>query len=244
MPPKLRGTDVDMTEHEQTIADNPPPSTLAAQLVGNFSTRQQPLKQNDPEDLKRLLAEVHSFSNISDEDADPQTKLDQNHKIIFLFVRLVLEPLTQDELFLVTAQTLSTACQALQVLKKTVEETPAVLLHIPAAGSSNDTGGEVLWSWLFPRLLTLIGRGLCTASQSSKGGDSEDSRSQAHELLQDEIARFFNLAFRVAPGLTTSEGDLGMLLFCYLKDCISGKSKASVATIACLRCCRCGDPNI
>lgn len=227
MPPKSRGNeDVEMKDRSHTSDDNPPPSTLTAQLVDNLSTRRQPLKQNDPEDFKKLLAEVQTFSNDTNGDVDPETKVEQNHKTIFLFVRLVLEPLTRNDRLLVTAQTLSTACQALQVLKKTIEETPAVLLHITAAGSSNDTGGEVLWSWLFPRLLTLIGLDICAVSQSTDESGSKDSENEVHGHLQNEIASFFNLAFRVASGLTTKHGDLGMLLLSYFKDCIDGELKA------------------
>lgn len=232
MPPKSRGNiDVEMKDHRETTDNNPPPSTLAAQLVDNLSIRVRPSKQNDPEDLKGLLEEVQSFSNVPDAELDPETKVEQNHKTIFLFVRLVLEPLTRNDPFLVTAQTLSTSCQALQLLKKTIEETPTVLLHIAAVGSSNDTGGEILWSWLFPRLLTLIGHDFCTASQSTDGSNSGDSGSEVQEILQNEIASFFNLAFQIASGLTTKHGDLGILFFSYLKGCVNGMLKKIVTAI-------------
>lgn len=229
MAARSRGLDVEMAENGDATNNEPPPSTLAAKLVDNLSTREpQPLKKNGPEDFKTLLAEVQSFSKIPDGQIDIKTKIDQNHKTIFLFVRIVLEPLTSEDPSAVTPQSLSTACQALQVFKKAVEETPGVLMHIADSGSSNDTGGEILWEWLLPRLLTLIGRDHGISSSDSGRVQPEESVENDYGLLQIEIASFLNLTFRIASGLMMKEGDLGMALFTYLKDCTNGKFSGEV----------------
>lgn len=218
MPIKSRGADVEMTGNE------PPPATLAAQLVDNLSSQRQPRKQNDPNDYQRLLAEVRSFSNVPDgEEMDIETKVEQNQKTIFLFTRLVLEPLAKDGQPPATRQTLSTACQALQVMKKSIDESPSVLLYIAAAGSLNDTEGEVLWSWLFPRLLTFVGRDHCAVPPNRDDDNPEGSENRTHELLQSAVASFLNWVLRIASGLPIREGNLGMLLFSYLKDCTNSE---------------------
>lgn len=181
----------------------PPPSTMAAQLINNLSSTNKSSRQGGQDalealsELQRLAAEVEQSSSLD-------LKLEHNHMLIYVFVRLVLEPLLTDDPFMDVPKIVSHASDALDAFISAIKETPSVLSCIPEPGSLQNRGEEPLWIWLFPRLLELLGRKQCDA-------------------LTEKIKDLFFVSFQ-AVSRSPTLWNLASLFFCYLKDCAASKS--------------------
>lgn len=182
-----------------------PPSTMAAALINNLRTGNQ---QRGPveDDLKRLVREVSEMESSLAQTHDPIAKLEYKHKIIYLFSRTVLERLDGNAsdsfdpvdvpMFLVHAS------DTLDLFMTTIKEFPAVLDYtLPQGTYFQSRGQEPLWIWLFPRILTLLGR--------------ETSGS-----LTDKIKDFFFVAFQVVSR-SPKLWNLNSFFFSYLKECVA-----------------------
>jgi serine/threonine-protein kinase ATR len=207
------GTDGDrravgITTHEL------PPSTLAAQLVNNISTAHRPSRYNTQEDYQRLLADIARFENTSNGGISLEAKLEHHHKLIYVVSRAVLEVLTREDPFADVQQLLTQATEALQFLTATVKETPAVLLHVAGPDANFRSGfHEPLWLWLFPRVLTLLGRDHC-------------------EPLHDKILEFFSTSFLVISKSAQHWNNASIFVY-YLKECADSMSEFSYITMNC-----------
>ncbi|TVY28597.1 Protein kinase [Lachnellula hyalina] len=179
-----------------------PPSTMAAQLINNLSTTNKPSREPEQDDLKRLMTEVSELENSSTKLSNLDVKLEHKHKLIYVFARAVLERLSNDDPFINTAQLVSQASEALDIFTSTIRETPAVLTYILKPQETLQARGqEPLWMWLFPRVLTLLGRREC-------------------EDLTDKIKSFFSTSFQ-AVAQSPKLWYLSSLFFSYLKECAS-----------------------
>lgn len=179
-----------------------PPSTMAAQLINNLSTTNKPSREPEQDDLKRLMTEVSELENSSTELSNLDVKLEHKHKLIYVFARAVLERLSNDDPFINTAQLVSQASEALDIFTSTIRETPAVLAYVLTPQETLQARGqEPLWMWLFPRVLTLLGRREC-------------------EDLTDKIKSFFSTSFQ-AVAQSPKIWYLSSLFFSYLKECAS-----------------------
>jgi serine/threonine-protein kinase ATR len=179
---------------------DPPPSTMAAQLINNLSTPTKPSRQVEQEDLKKLMDEVSNQEASIAEFSNAETKLEHKHKLIYVFARAVLERLAGDDPFLDVQKMIPQASDALDIFMSTIKEIPDVLAYCVGPGFPLlSRGQEPLWFWLFPRVLALLGRRQCDA-------------------LTEKIKDFFYVSFQVvarSPKLWT----LSSLFFCYFKDC-------------------------
>jgi serine/threonine-protein kinase ATR len=181
-----------------------PPSTMAAQLINNLSTTNQPSRPVEQDDLQRLMTEVSDLENNSNKTDDVAIKLEHNHKLIYVFARAVLERLTKDDPFMNVQQLVSQASDALDVFMGAIREIPGVLNYVlPAGVMLQGRGEEPLWLWLFPRVLTLLGRWQC-------------------EALTEKIKDFFYVSFQ-AVARSPKLWNLSSLFFNYLRDCASSK---------------------
>lgn len=180
-----------------------PSSTMAAQLINDLSTT-APRRRAGPNDLATLMTEVSSLENNADTVLDAGARLGHKHKLIYVFTCAVLDRLSSNDPFMNIPQLVSQGSEALDIFILTLKETPEVLdfiddLESPLPGR----GQSALWIWLFPRILTLLGR------------------PQLDELVE-KIKDFFYACFQVvarSPRLWK----LSSAFFFYLKECITGK---------------------
>lgn len=189
-----------------------PPSTMAAQLISNLANPSNGNPTNRPstsrelkqDELKRLMIEVSELENSAHELTDPHVKLEHKHKLICVFARAVLERLDNDDPFMNLPQLMSQASDALDIFISTISEVPSVLEYTLSPDTPLQTRGpEPLWVWLFPRVLTLLGRRGCDA-------------------LTEKIKDFFYICFQVVSR-SPKLWKLNFLFFSYLRDCASGK---------------------
>jgi serine/threonine-protein kinase ATR len=145
-----------------SLANQPPASTLAAQLVDNISTpaarSSHPVETSE---LKRLFAVIERIKNQPELAKTPQEKTEHNHILIYVYARVVLEGLQWDDPFAKQAALLTEASKALNFLEVTINETPNVLLHVAEDGAFLFRGREPLWLWLLPRILRMLGSEPC-----------------------------------------------------------------------------------
>jgi serine/threonine-protein kinase ATR len=181
----------------------PPQSTMAAQLINNLSSTNKPSRQNGQDDL-RALWELSNMANSAEELSSLDLKLEYHHKLIYVFVRLVLEPLTTDDPFLDVQNVVSQASDAIDAFILAIKETPSVLAYVSAPGSFQGREHEPLWVWLFPRLLALLGRRRC-------------------DSLTEKIKDLFFVSFQ-AVARSPTLWYLASLFFCYLKECVTSTS--------------------
>jgi len=178
-----------------------PPSTMAAQLINNISTGNNPSRTSERDDLQRLMAEISQIESQGTETGNIELQTQNAHKLIYVFTRAVLERLSQDDPFVNVTEMVAHASDALDVFATVIKETPGVLVLIP---SENDQlqgrGIEQLWLWLFPRLLPLLGR----------------PKMQA---LSDKIKSLLLRAFEVVA-VSPQLWCLSASMFVYLRDCV------------------------
>ena len=205
MAPMSRNNAANNGPNGQVIADGAfeaPSSTMAAALINNISTSKAP-QLIPQDDLHRVMSEVSSRENNIEELTESE-KLEHKHKLIYVFVRAVLERLSRDAPFNNVETLIDQALEALDILISTVREVPDVLLHtLNPETSLHSRGQEPLWLWLFPRLLTLLGRRNC-------------------ERLTDRIKECFRVVFQVVTE-SPKLWDLSSLFFYYLKECVTSK---------------------
>jgi serine/threonine-protein kinase ATR len=179
---------------------DPPPSTMAAQLINNISTVNKPSRPAEQDDLQKLMAEVSELENNSTKLGRPEIKVQHKHKLIYVFARAVLEKLSQDDPFMNVQQMVAQASDALDIFMTTIKENPNVLDYVLEPEENLRTRGrEPLWIWLFPKLLVLLGRREC-------------------ETLTEKIKDFFYVSFQ-AVAQSPRLWNLSSFFFFYLKEC-------------------------
>ena len=180
---------------------DPPPSTMAAQLINNLSNTNKPL-QDEQDDLGILMKEVSDLENSSPELLDAESKLKHKHKLIYVFARAVLERLMKDDPFMNMAQLVSQASEALDIFMSTIKDTPGVLGYaLQPEVVLPGRGQKPLWIWLFPRVLTFLG-------------------PPQFDSLREKIKDFFYVSFQ-AVGRSPKLWNLSSFFFSYLRDCVT-----------------------
>jgi len=192
---------------------DPPPSTMAAQLINDLSaTDSNHLpRPNEQDELKALMLEVSNAENSIAEFANTGAKLEHKHKLIYVLTRTILERLTNDDPFMDHGRVVSEASDALDVFMGIVKETPDVLDYMLGPNSIlQGRGQEPLWIWLFPRILALLGRRHC-------------------EILTEKIKDFFYVSFQ-AVAQSPKLWNMPAFFFFYLKECVVGMYNPSILT--------------
>jgi serine/threonine-protein kinase ATR len=193
-----------MASVDEEVGDYaPPPATLAAQLVNNLTNGRKPSFREEQDDFKLIVAEVSNFDKIKDDNTTLEEITEYNHKLVYVVSKATLEVLINDDPFANQARLIEQASQGLEVLIASIQETPSILEAVAAPDSTLRTGRDIpLWLWLFPRLLTLVGRDRC-------------------EALQDRLNLFFKSAFTVSKSPRLS--NLASHFFYYLRHCADGQ---------------------
>jgi serine/threonine-protein kinase ATR len=175
---------------------------MAAQLISNLSTTGETLRPVEQDDLEMLMKDVSDLENSAIQSDEIAVKLDHKHKLIYVFARAVLERLSVDDPFMNHDQLVSQALEALDIFMLAIKELPGVLDHVlPADATLQSRGQEPLWAWLFPRVLTLLGRRQC-------------------ENLTEKIKDFFYVSFQ-AVARSPRHWNLNSFFFTYLKECVT-----------------------
>ncbi|KAF3768709.1 hypothetical protein M406DRAFT_98727 [Cryphonectria parasitica EP155] len=139
----------------------PPPSTLAAELVGNISTTVRSSRPDENNELKRLLETIEAVRNNPESLKTVAERVGHNHVLIYVYACVVLDGLKWDDPFTSRDQLRLKTEHAVQFLKMTIQETPQVLKYTADVGAFLHRGREPLWVWLFPKLLKMLGHPHC-----------------------------------------------------------------------------------
>jgi serine/threonine-protein kinase ATR len=148
----------------------PPPSTLAAQLVENISVSNKSSRSDENTELRRLFATIERVKDDPELLKTASERIEHNHMLIYVYSRVVLDNLKLDSPFVQRDHVRSEALKAINFLRFTVKETPAVLLHSIDSHGLLYRGQEPLWIWLLPHLLKLLGHAECLDIEGAMEG--------------------------------------------------------------------------
>ena len=183
----------------------PPPSTLAAQLVENISTSTSGTSTRSTEngELKQLFSVIENIKNNPDLLQTSEDKTRHNHMLIYVYFRAVLDALRPDDPFLDKERIRAEGSKAIHFLKLAVVETPPVLVCSAEPDEFLSRGSEPLWTWAFPKILRLLGH------------------PQYHELSEPMI-NLCQCIFKVASRHAHLRSSLSSMVY-YVKEIVAGK---------------------
>lgn len=151
-----------------------PPSTLAAQLVENISAPTKSSRPDETAELKRLFATIEKIKNQPELLSNSAERIEHNHMLIYVYARVALESLRWEDPFADISLLSTEALRAINFLRVTIKETPAVLLVVSAENQYIFRSREPLWVWIMPKVLKLLGREQCTALTAAVEGLLQD----------------------------------------------------------------------
>ncbi|KAK1839602.1 protein kinase rad3 [Colletotrichum chrysophilum] len=143
------------------VANAPPPSTLAAQLVENLPASTKSTRSDENTELRSLSAVIERVKNNPGLLRTPDERTEHNHMLIYVYSRVVLDGIKLDDPFADKKVIRSEALKAINFLKVTIEETPIVMNYTTDGKQFVFRGEEPLWVWVFPKVLKLLGHARC-----------------------------------------------------------------------------------
>ncbi|KAI8161324.1 hypothetical protein K4K49_000489 [Colletotrichum sp. SAR 10_70] len=143
------------------VANAPPPSTLAAQLVENLPASTKSTRSDENTELRSLSAVIERVKNNPGLLRTPDERTEHNHMLIYVYSRVVLDGIKLDDPFADKKVIRSEALKAINFLKVTIEETPIVINYTTDGKQFVFRGEEPLWVWVFPKVLKLLGHARC-----------------------------------------------------------------------------------
>ncbi|KAI8227868.1 Protein kinase rad3 [Colletotrichum sp. SAR 10_96] len=143
------------------VANAPPPSTLAAQLVENLPASTKSTRSDENTELRSLSAVIERVKNKPGLLRTPDERTEHNHMLIYVYSRVVLDGIKLDDPFADKKVIRSEALKAINFLKVTIEETPIVMNYTTDGKQFVFRGEEPLWVWVFPKVLKLLGHARC-----------------------------------------------------------------------------------
>ena len=145
-------------------SNGPPPSTLAAQLVENISVSNKSASRFDENsEYKSLLGMIQRVKDNPELLRSPKDRLEHNHMLVYVYCRAILDPITLklEEPFVDKPVVRAECMKAINFLRFTINETPAVLECSSDRQEFQFQGSTPLWLWLLPRLLCILGHPKC-----------------------------------------------------------------------------------
>lgn len=139
----------------------PPPSTLAAQLVDTISPSTKSSRSDENSELKGLFATIQKVKDDPTILSSSAERLGHNHMLIYVYSRVVLESIKLDDPFLDRNHVRTEALKAINFMRFTIKETPAVISYSSSDHGLLFRGVEPLWVWLLPQLLRMLGHTYC-----------------------------------------------------------------------------------
>ncbi|KAI9795603.1 MAG: serine/threonine-protein kinase M1 [Piccolia ochrophora] len=206
MPSMARGPGPVMQHNGAANASNDPrdipPSTIAAQIVNNFTVNGKPTT-DDGGSFEQLLMEIlGSEEGPLSESSFGDGDIDLNYDLVVVVTRAGLEVLLGEDPFTRVDRLLPQARNSLLVIKSALKRTPAILFE---RGSSQRKVSVAvpLYIWLFPKLIALLS---CR--------DAEDLQQTVKETL-------FSIFYSVSrtPDLWESMGSLVL----YVEESVKGR---------------------
>lgn len=144
-----------------SVGNGPPPSTLAAQLVGNIAASDRSSRPDETAELKKFFAVIENVKDNPDLLETPGDRLKHNHMLIYVYVRVVLEGLKWDDPFADRTQFRTEGLRTINFLRITLQETPEVLAEVSDGESFLFRGRQPLWRWILPKVLKMLGHSQC-----------------------------------------------------------------------------------
>ena len=133
---------------------DPPPSTLAAQLVQHFTNGTRRPKLQDHEAFRQLLLEVLGTAADQSGPLVPfENDVDINSKLIYVIVKAGLESPSSRNPFSNGSDSYQEVVDSLAALEVTINTCPKVLFVTSPNQEAQSLGSVQLYQWLFPRLL-------------------------------------------------------------------------------------------
>ena len=137
--------------------NEPPQSTLAAQLVNKITNDNKRLRNQDDETFKQLLREVlDNESEMTSTAITGENGFDVNYKLIYVIVKAGLHTLTQDDPFNHRGEKTRQAVESLRAIQVTLRRNPTLLFLTPTRNDNGSHQDVPLLLWLMPKLLVLL----------------------------------------------------------------------------------------
>ena len=146
--------------------ENPPPSTLAAQIVNNLTKKAHSWQNR--ESFQQLLREILDAEDEKDGQSDSiETNVEVNHKIIYVVIRSGIEGLFRDDPFNKKAGLVEQGLRSVAVIGLTIKRSPEVLFFTPKIGEFEPKLNGPLFLWLIPILLSVLAYEGCGGIQTA-----------------------------------------------------------------------------
>lgn len=144
--------------NEMHPAGDPPQSTLAAQIVNQFTDGKRRPKTQDQETFRQLLREVLAFdSERLPQENTFESSIDVNHKLIYVIVKAGIDVLTYESPTGEPSDLSMQAIDSVAAIEITIRKCPEVLFVTASNQEIDLRCGGPLFTWLLPKLLTLAG---------------------------------------------------------------------------------------
>lgn len=185
-----------------------PASTLAAQIADNITQGKIIPKNEDKEQLQKLLQEILQTYDESEEVTENvETRVDVNHRLIYVVVRVGLEYLFSDNPFNDKNELRKQAYESLSVVELTLRRSPEVLFSVLQDHGTELSHSGPLYLWLIPRLFMVPVQ-------------IEDSKIYVRTL------QVLQTALRVERKPSLVEGRFRLIMK-YAQGCVKGKPSKS-----------------
>ena len=192
--------------------DDPPPSTLAAQIVDSLTKRKTHSKHRDQESFQQLLREILDAGDEQNGHSESiETNVEVNHKIIYVVVRSGIEVLFNDDPFNKRDDLSKQSLSSLAVIGLTIRRSPEVLFFKPKAQEFDPKLGGPLFLWLVSILLNVLAR-----------EENRDIQAATVQLLQTILKLERKTHFRGIKPQTILQ---------FIQGCIKGKSSMQILVI-------------
>ena len=203
--------------------DEPPKSTLAAQLVNHFTDGKKHSRNQDQETFRQLLQEVLG----SEDEQQPRTEAIEtdsvvNYKLIYVIFKAGLEPLHSEDPFGKQDERHKQANDSLAAIELTVRRNPEVLFAAPSSQETDPKLRGPLFLWLVPKLLNLTGK-------------SQDCE------ITDCVIQLVKTSLINEKKVQSKGGNINLILK-YLKGCIKGQYIVLLVNPAAKRCLKIFSP--
>ena len=137
--------------------DDPPSSTLAAQIVNSLTKKKEQSTHQDQESFRQLLREILDAAIGKDGHSESiETNVEVNYKIIYVVVRSGIEVLFHDDPFHKKTDKVEQGLSSLDVIRLTIERSPEVLFFRPKIHQFEPKLSGPLFLWLIPVLLSVL----------------------------------------------------------------------------------------
>ena len=190
------------TSRELLTNGEPPPSTLAAQLLNRMEGDRGDLNQ-DEDTFAQLLREVLEGEDDPSSSAnDPELILSMSCKLVFVILKAGIEPLHQQNPFTRREDQIQRASNSLKAITMTIGRNAGILYKPVSVNSDLIALEPPMLLWLIPRLLSLLHLEQC-----------EEVKLECHNCL---------VSLLLTETKTHFKGVKRHTLLKYLQGCIRG----------------------